>query len=356
VTTYDWNSTTHVTYGLPTETDEYAYSQGVVGSLVRKMTISYSGCGAGGNVVDRPCLVQIFDGSNTLNGKTSNTYDANGNLLTAAYTTQGSSSLSRSFTYNNPNGTLATTTDWNGNQGTYTYVAGTSSCNGAFPTSVSLSQSISLSRSMTWNCNGGVMTSETDLNTPSNSTSYTYNDANYWRLKASTDPSSAITNISYSTNPFSIESTLNFNGSTSTANGLTTLDELGRTHVSQRKQSQGATTYDSVETDYDGLGRVSKVSIPYSGTAGQTTAAAGTTTTYDALGRVTQITDAAGGSRNTPTVIMTCWWKSVPSPPAKIPRSASSNTTRWAGSFRFARSAHSRGAETASRTPPPQDT
>jgi YD repeat-containing protein len=294
VSTYDWNSTTHITYGLPTETDEYGYGQGAVGSLARKTTISYSGCGAGADVVDRPCLVQIFDGSNALNGKTSNSYDANGNLLSATYTTQGSSTIGRSFTYN-LTGTVATATDWNANQATYTYTPGTPSCNGAFPTSVSLSQSISLSRSMTWNCNGGVMTSETDLNTPPNATSNTYNDANYWRLKASTDPSSAITNINYSTNPFSIESTLNFNGSTSTADVLTTLDELGRTHISQRKQSQGATTYDSVETDYDALGRVSKVSLPYSGTAGQTTTAAGTTTTYDALGRVTQVTDAAGG-------------------------------------------------------------
>jgi hypothetical protein len=57
----------------------------------------------------------------------------------------------------------------------------------------------------------------------------------------------------HSVSPFSTEGTLNFNGSTSTADALTTLDSLGRVHVSQRKQSQGATTYDSAETEYDSL-------------------------------------------------------------------------------------------------------
>jgi RHS repeat-associated protein len=51
-----------------------------------------------------------------------------------------------------------------------------------------------------------------------------------------------------------------------------------------------------VETDYDALGRVSRVTLPYSGTAGQTNSTvAGTTTTYDPFYRPLTIQDGGGG-------------------------------------------------------------
>src|SRR5881296_1075082 len=103
----------------------------------------------------------------------------------------------------------------------------------------------------------------------------------------------ATTNISYSTSssPFAVESTLNFNGTSSTADTRTTLDGLGRVHISQRKQSQGSTNYDSVQTDYDSVGRPYRVSVPYSAGAGGTYGGSVfTTTTYDALGRPLSVT------------------------------------------------------------------
>src|SRR5439155_26747481 len=177
---------------------------------------------------------------------------------------------------------------------TYTYGA----CGNSFPTSVSLP--LSLSKTLTWdaNCAGGVLASETDLNSPPNTTHYYYNDANYWRMTSTTDPMPATTNISYSTSssPFAVESTLNFNGTTSTADSRTTLDGLERVHISQRKQSQTSSNYDSVQTDYDSVGRPYRVSVPYPATAGTAyTGSTFTTTTYDALGRATQITDGGGG-------------------------------------------------------------
>ena len=88
-------------------------------------------------------------------------------------------------------------------------------------------------------------------------TSFTYNDPNYWRVKAVTDPTGATTDISYGTNPPSVESTLNFNGNTSTVDVYTQLYGLGRVYLTQRRQGQTSGNYDSVMTTYDALGRPS---------------------------------------------------------------------------------------------------
>src|SRR5207245_4634479 len=118
---------------------------------------------------------------------------------------------------------------------------------------------LSLSRSMTWdpNCAGGVLESAIDENNMTSTINYT--DAHYWRPTSVVDPFPATTTLSYSTGPFAAESALNFNGATSTADSRTTLDGLGRVHISQRKQSQSSTNYDSVQTDYDSVGRPYRV-------------------------------------------------------------------------------------------------
>lgn len=91
----------------------------------------------------------------------------------------------------------------------------------------------------------------------------------------------------------SAEASLTFGSSTSDVLG--NLDGLGRSHISQVREAPGSATYDSVETDYDSLGRPTKTSLPYSGTAGQTDSRApGTTTTYDALSRKSQVSDSGG--------------------------------------------------------------
>jgi RHS repeat-associated protein len=279
--------TTYETHGMPTEIDEYTYGP----TLARKMTISYATLT---NIYDRPLNVLTYTGG-SLTAHAQLGYDSHGNMLTATYWTQSSSTLGRSFTYNTT-GTVATATDVNNNVATYTYATGSPSCNGAFPTSVQLSNAITptLSRSMSWNCDGGVMSQLTDEN--GQTTNYTFNDPYFWRLTSTTDPTGATTNISYSTNPYVIDSTLNFNGSTSTVNARITLDGLGRVHISQRRQGQGAIAYDSVETDYDSLGRPYRVSMPYSAGAGVAGGSTFTTTTYDALNRSTQVTDGGGGT------------------------------------------------------------
>ena len=177
----------------------------------------------------------------------------------------------------------------NGAVTTYTY----GNCGNSFVSSISLP--LSLSTSQTWNCTGGVQTSTTDANGKTSSVSFA--DANYWRPTSTTDATGAVTTMTYATSPMAGESTLNFNGTTSTADARITLDGLGRTHVRQQRQAQGSSSYDSVETDYDTLGRASRVTVPYTGTAGQTnSSAAGVVTTYDPLSRPLTVTDGGGGT------------------------------------------------------------
>jgi RHS repeat-associated protein len=188
-------------------------------------------------------------------------------------------------------GNVLTATDVNSAQTTFTY--GTGSCGNSFATSVS--EPLSLSRSMVWNCTGGVGTSVTDEN--SQPVSITYNDPDFWRANKSTDQESNVTSMTY-TAQTSAEASLNFNSSSSTFDILGNVDGLGRSIVSQIREAPGSTTYDSVETNYDIVGRPSKTSLPYSGAAGQTNSSApGTSTTYDALNRKVQLTDSETPAR-----------------------------------------------------------
>ncbi|MHB8527025.1 MAG: RHS repeat domain-containing protein [Candidatus Acidiferrales bacterium] len=292
-------------YGLLTEQDDYDYGSGMPGSLLRKKVISYASLG--NNIVDAPSQVTVENGSGTVVAQTSITYDggsvvgtngtpqhlsvsgSRGNPTTITYLVASSTVLTRNFTYYDT-GNVDVATDVNGAPTTYSF--GTASCGNSFPTIVA--EPLSLSKSMAWNCNGGVETSATDEN--GQTTNYTYNDPDFWRMNAVTDAESNTTNFAYASLT-SAESSLNFNGSSSTSDVLATLDGLGRAHITQQKQAPGASTYDSVETDYDGLGRQSRITVPYSATGGQTSGSApATTATYDALGRPTQITDGGGGT------------------------------------------------------------
>jgi RHS repeat-associated protein len=306
---------TYNSYGSVTEKDEYVYGAGAPGSLVRKTLTGYASLGNG--IVGMPSSITVKDGSNNIKAQTAYCYDegtpsgtstcaatgpptatsgtpqhvavtgSRGNVTTVTSLVQGATTLGKTYTYYDT-GNVLTTTDVNGAQTTYSY--GTNSCGNSFATS--LSEPLSLSKLMAWNCTGGVETSVTDENNQSVST--TYNDPDFWRPNKSTDQESNVTNMTY-TGQSSAETALVFNSNGSTSDVLGNMDGLGRTQVSQVLEAPGSATYDSVETDYDVVGRPSKTSLPYSGSAGQTNSGApGTTTTYDALSRRNQITDSGG--------------------------------------------------------------
>ncbi len=270
-------------YGLPTETDQYNY--GNLTTPARKNLISYASLGS---IVNRPSQTQTKDGSNNLGAQMAMGYDGNGNLLSVKTYSSAANFLTLGITYN-VNGTMNQVTDPNGAISTYNY----GSCNNSFPTSVSMP--LSLSTSQTWNCGGAVATSTTDANGKVTTTAYT--DPNLWRPTSITDPSSAVTNMSYFTAPLRSESSLAFNGGSSTSDQRKMADGLGRTKLSQTRQAPGGTTYNIVETDYDSLGRPSRVTVPYSASTDQTNSSApGTVTTYDALSRPLTVVDGGGGT------------------------------------------------------------
>jgi RHS repeat-associated protein len=288
-------------YDLVTELDEYDYGQGGRGSLIRQTQTSYANLG--NDIFDMPGTVTVKEGGNTL-AQTIYSYDQNpltssgspqlaqvsgsrGNATTIQYLVSGSTYLQKQFTYYD-NGNVNVATDVNNATTTYNY--GGASCGSSFPTSVS--EPLGLTKSMTWNCNGGVQTANDDEN--GNSVAYNYTDAQFWRPNSMTDQMSNTTNLSY-TGQTSVESSQLFNSDSSTSDVLSTLDDLGRPHIIQKRQSPSG-SYDSVETEYDPSGRPSFTTLPYSASGGDACSGncAGTTTQFDALGRPLSVTDTSG--------------------------------------------------------------
>ena len=111
-------ATSFNSYGLPTETDEYQFATGAPGPVFRKTLTAYcpnaTYCPSVGNALDRAYQVQVENSAGTVVGQTNNYYSGNANL-TKEVRSNSPSNISRSFTYNT-NGTLATSTDFNGNR------------------------------------------------------------------------------------------------------------------------------------------------------------------------------------------------------------------------------------------------
>jgi RHS repeat-associated protein len=261
-----------------------------------------------------PASVKLQDGGGITKSETDYTYDegtvsaptgttphhvgitgSRGNATTIKNLVQGSTFLINKTSYFDT-GNPKTVTDVNNAQTTYNYPDATSTCGNAFPTSITEPVG-SMTRGMTWNCTGAVQLSATDEIGKTTTTAYA-NDHFYWRPDSITDPTNAVTNFSYpSSSPYNwVESKMTLN-SNSVVDQLTTTDTLGRVHLQQTRQGPSASNYDTVETDYDALGRVSRATLTYSGTNGQTNSTAPASTfTFDALSRTKQATDAGNGT------------------------------------------------------------
>jgi RHS repeat-associated protein len=299
-----------------TEQDDYDYGSGAHGSLLRQILVTYASLG---NITAFRQTFTVKNGSGATVSQTNYNYDqpglqstsglslpqhvsvsgSRGNLTSINYPVSG---LTANFQYYDT-GSPYTSQDVNGATTTYNYSGNTADCQMAFPTSIN--EPLGLSRSSAWNCTGGVQAQLTDENGNTASTAYT--DQYFWRPASTTDQTGAVTNFCYAAlsagscptvpSTSQAETYLNFNSGNSTADSLTTLDSLGRVHVQQTRQSPSSSNFDSVEIDYDSLGRVSRTTLPYVGTAGQTSGTApALTTTYDALSRALSTSDAGGGS------------------------------------------------------------
>jgi RHS repeat-associated protein len=290
--------------GLGTETDEYAYGAGAPGALVRKTITSYNNTLSNG-IVNAVSSVVVEDGSNNIVAQTINKFDetatqptsgtpqhttfggSHGNLTTTQMYTSATAFLTKTFKYYDT-GNVYQANDVNGAQTTTTYGA----CGNSFPTSIS--EPLSMTRSMTWSCVGGVQLSSTDENGKISYFDYTTNP-NFWLPNDTKDQLGNVTNFTY-TGQTSVESSMLFNGGSSTVDVLSTSDSLGRPHLVQVKQSPSSSTYDSTETDYDSDGYTHRMTLPYAGTAGQTNTSGPwvKVLTRDALGRPTGTTNSGG--------------------------------------------------------------
>jgi RHS repeat-associated protein len=170
---------------------------------------------------------------------------------------------------------VQTATDFNGHQTAYT----NNGCSSSFPTTISLP--MSLSRSMTWNCNGGVPSSVTDENSQPTSLSY----ENLWRPSSVDLPGDAQVSWTYNdtASPPNVVTTTKL---TTSMNRVDTAryDGLGRVTQAQLADPEGD---DKVDATYDDLGRTSTVSNPYRSIAEPTYGI--TTYYYDPLNRLTSI-------------------------------------------------------------------
>jgi RHS repeat-associated protein len=310
-------TTMYNSYGLPTEQDDYDYG----GALLRKTVTTYASLG--NSIMDRPSSVTICssggtasacNGSGTVVAQTTYQYDGGsvtstsrtpqhvsvsgprGNLTSVSYLTSGSSILTKSFTYYDT-GKIDVATDVNGAETTYNYPDATSTCGNTFPDSVT--EPLGLSRSTNWNCTNGSPNSTTDEN--GQKTTWAFGQTNpycpYYPpacVNGVTDPLGNVTNVTANTQN-TYETALTFGSSI--VDVRSTKDSLGRLTVSQVREGPSSSTYDSVETDFDSLGRASRTTLPYPATEGATcSTCSATTTQYDALGRPTLVQDSGGGT------------------------------------------------------------
>jgi RHS repeat-associated protein len=314
------------TTGLVTDDKEYTYGV-TMGSapgntdLIRETAIAYASLGNG--IVNRPSSVNVYDwtsGTRTQLASTTYAYSPTvtgtsgtpqhssvsgdrGNVTTLTTSTSATTSLSKSFTYYDT-GNPYVATDVNGAQTTYAYSSAanpynsslTASCGNSFATGIT-EPIAGLSRSMQWNCIGGVSPQATDENGKIVKSDFT--DPYFWRPADVYDQENNETTIGYD-GQRAVETALqNFNGGSSASDSRTQWDGFGRTNFSQRLQAPGSTNYDTAEFDYNNLGQTSRSTMLYSAAKNVTsknTTIPATSTTYDALGRVLTVTDADGGT------------------------------------------------------------
>ena len=298
--------------GMPTETDVYDYGvvgSAAAGSLLSKTTTSYST--SLGLVYDRPTNSTTYgpDGK-TVTAQSTFSYDQSavvattgvpnhntgynvGNLTTFSRLTSSGKSLTSTYTYYDT-GNIATATDVNGATTTYTYNQCGNSLLSGVSTKTNAAVPVTLSSSLTWNCDSSTIASKTDPN--GNTSTFSYHDP-YYRASSAEDAFGNTVEWSYPSNSsHTATSVTNFNNDTSTSTSVTTYDGLARPVLQQERQGVSSTSYDSVSTTYNSVGQVAYISVPYTAAAGSfVTSGPGVTTTYDGIGRTAKVQDGGGG-------------------------------------------------------------
>ncbi len=301
----------------PTQVGEYDYGPSKPGSLLRTTNTAYQSFSIGGWTITKPQSVIVDNGSGTQVAKTTYEYDNYahaGQAMEASEAVQHSSTYGTSYTnrsnvtavsqWRSTDGATLTTTnqyddagnvlsvlDPKGNQTSYSYTDSWS--NGSCAPSgqaklyrTKTTNALGQATSSTFNSCSGTVAATVDLNNQTTSLTYDLLD----RVKVVTYPtgggsttycySDDPTGACYSTGAWSARETKAI--ATSVNEVYENIyDGLGRTiHNELTSDPQGMIT---IDTAYDGLGRVSQVSNPYRSTSESTYGM--TTYTYDPLNR-----------------------------------------------------------------------
>ena len=290
-------------YGNDIWHQDYDYSSSP--SIIHVVNTSYSNINnicSSRNICDHPASVQVTDASNppVQYALTNYSYNGNGNTTEVSKWVSGSSYLNQNYQYNG-NGTLSTATDPNGTVTTYGY--GSNSCNGVFPDSVSVpgDNGTTITWNYAYNCAGGVVTQFTDV-ANNHWGGAGYSDPYFWRPQYTRDLADYVTYYNYYgatnygtsavTQVGQVESILSI-GSGAEVDTLSTADNLGRPSLTQTREAPGSGIWDSMEYLYDGNGRVSWVTLPFTGSAGVVQQnLPGMGYSYDALNRYVDISQS----------------------------------------------------------------
>jgi YD repeat-containing protein len=300
-----------------TEKDEYDYGTGAPGPL-RRVTLHSYGCATGFHIVDRPTMVEIEGGSRQRAAETDYGYDesplagsgatdgrdpayaAGGGMaarcnLTMLTRYNYTGDIVEHFSYDDA-GNRLTHVDGNGNTTSYSYSAGLQAAYPTLvtkPTTVTGGKNIAHSEQMGYDLASGRITSRTDVQNAT-TTTFAYHDP-LGRLTETDFPDRGKTTLTYAAN--SLETRRLRVGTTWTGH----LDHWAGLGNTDRTLTYNGSTYDTVDTSFDGEQVPAYVSYPYfssgiaSAKATSNTAEPGDTAAFDALGRRTGATRSDGG-------------------------------------------------------------
>ena len=317
----------------PTEVREFDYGAGSPGALLRRTDYAYLHSGNQNylnlNIVDKPTMVTVYDGSGTMAAKTVNEYDNyshSGQAMQSSNAVQHDAGYGTTFTtrgnltavskWRNTDGALFTTTnqyddagnvlstiDPLGHQTSYSFTDSWASTACAptgqaaiFPTRVTNAKG-QYSTSQYDACTG-LLASTTDIN--GNSTSFSYDFAG--RPKQVLFPTGGgTTTYCYSDDPGGScysSTILSSTATRSISTSQNTVDTAVYDGLGREKQTQATSDPEGIvysDTAYDQLGRVLKVSNPYR--TGDTEY--WTTNGYDGLSRLNLVTKADNSTTST---------------------------------------------------------